>query len=1126
MRDSGGGPAEGFCHLHVRSGFSWGLGTASPEELIGRAAALGMGALALTDRDTLAGIPRFLAACGDAGLSPVVGAEVTVELREPNASVGFARGHVVLLAASERGYRALSKLLTAYLLPAEGAPWPSAAERRSPACPLGTLLERAAYAGGDLVCLTGAIPLGLVPSLVLSPDAALRKKAAEVIALLAEAFGRANVYVELSDDGTQGSRRRMRAVEHLAERRGLPTVAAHEVTYLRPRDHRLSEAIAAARSLSPLPPPLYRPTDLLYLRPPEQMIRLFHDRPEALRSTAAIAGRCADAVPLLGGFGRGVLVPGANPERGRTEDGQLARLAVTGARRLYPEAFRGEPGVFPSKKEVRDRLRKELRTIARMRFSGYFLVAHEAVGIARSLGTPVTGRGSAANSLVARCLGLTTPCPFAHRLLFERFLHEHRADPPDVDLDFCSERRDGVRDELMRRHGAAGAAVAATVNTLSLRGAVRVAARALGYSPAETDALARNVPRRIRDRDRPVNYASEWDAALSSPAMRGHPLQDRRRYALLLEIAGELEGKLHQPGTHLGGLVLGAGNPSMHLSEIAPLEPSGKEGLPRVQLDKDDLELVGLPKLDLLGLKTHTALDKAALMVSERLGRKVEPLALPQDDRETYRMIRSGDTVGVFQLESPGQMALQRRLGARRLPHVVAGISLFRPGPLEADLVTSYVARKQGRERVSSPLTEIEEILRETYGVLIYQESVLEVASALTGCTLAEGDRLRRAMTKDRGPDVMRALRSWFVGRAAARDVDRGKAEEVFSWIEGFGRYGFSAAHAASFAEVAYGSAYMMAHWPAETAAGILDSQPMGFYSPRVVLNEARRRGIRVLPPDLHRSGEGFAVERGGCALRPGLSYCRGLSKKALSAIITEREGRPFASVADLYRRTPVDRDALENLIRTGFLDGLHPRRDRIALLGHTRGLPRKRKRRSQPELPLPHPASRWESREGRGPVVAALPPPLTDLERWESRALGLDLRRHPLSAHREALRTLGAVPARELRELPHGTRARAAGVLECLQAPPTRSGALVHFLLTEDESGLLQSTIFERLFRRSGHILYQTSAYLLDGRVEQDPRRGFSFVVQRMEDLNTALERAQEQTGIPSRPKKTRRAG
>ena len=1118
-----------YVHLHTRSGFSYGLGTATPEELVENAAGMGYRSLALTDRDGLYGIPRFMKACGDHGLSPIVGAEVTVKVASEDGPE--TRGHLVLLAASERGYRFLCRLLTNYLCSpvretgeagGEGH-WPSAQTRRNPACSLDTLLEHASGAGGSLICLTGAIPFGLLTALLTAPDSSLRGSAARLLDQLLEAFGKGNVYAELTDDRTQGSRRRMREVEVLAGRYGVPTVAAGEVTYLKPRDHRLSEVLAAARVISSLPPPLYRPTDRLYLRSPKEMEHLFAERPEALSNAASIAECCGGAVDLLGGFGQGsgggVIFPRANLDPGSTEDAQLVRLALAGAKKLYKEAFRykkscrGDPRVYPSKKELKARLRTELRVIAGHRYSGYFLIAREAVEIARSLGTPVTGRGSAANSLVARCLGLTTPDPFTHRLLFQRFLHEHRKDPPDIDLDFCSERRDAVRDELMRRYRySSGAAVAATAKTLSLRGATRTAARTLGYSPSEIDSLARNVPRRIRDRDRLIHYSSEWDVALSSPAMRDHPLQDRKRYGLLLELAEALEGRLHEAGTHLGGVVFGA--PGLHLSELVPVEPAGKEGLYRIQWDKDDLELVGLPKLDLLGLKTHTALSKAADLVSVRLGRKVEPLSLPKDDKETYRLIRSGETTGLFQLESPGQMALQRRLRAYRLDHIVAGISLFRPGPLEADLVTTYVARKNGQEPITYPLPELEPLLKDTYGVLIYQESVLEVAAAMTGCTLAEGDKLRRAMSRDRGPGAMRELKTWFVSRAVKRGVPRHKAEKVFSWIEGFGRYGFARSHAASFAEISYASAYMMRHWPAELMCGILNSQPMGFYSPRLVLNEARRKGIRVLPPDLHLSDRSFTVEEDGTALRPGLSYCRGLSEKAIEAILSERDKKSFAGAADLYQRTPVERDVLENLIRAGFLDFLHSEgsgANRRELLAHTRSLPVKRRGRardSQPELP--HPGSWWLRREGRdGRTIATLPPPLTELERWEGYALGLDLRRHPLDAYTGVLRKLGVTPAREIRTLPHGTNAVAAGVLETLQAPPTRSGALVHFLLTEDPSGLLQSTIFEDTYRRCGHVLYETGAYLLRGRVEQDKRRGFSFLVYEIQNLSSVLAQA-----------------
>lgn len=583
---------SGFTHLHVRSVFSWGYGTATPEELVEGAAGLGMGALALTDRDTLAGVPRLMQACASTGVSPIVGAEITVE------AMGVC-GHVVLLAASEHCYRALCCLLTDYLCrPARDAGeglWISAEKRRNPVCEVGILLEHAAGADGHLVCLMGAIPFGLLPTMLLGKGVSSRPNAARLLDRLIEAFGRDNVYAELTDDETHGSRRRMREVEVFATRHGVSTVATGEVTYLEPRDHRLSEVLAAARDLSSLPPPQYRSTDRLYLRSQQKMEHLFADRPEALKNAADIAERCAGTVDLLGGFGRNpdrrVIVPQANLKPGSKEDVQLARLALAGAKRLYREGFKGNEDAYPSKEEVKARLRTELRVIAGHRYAGYFLLAKEAVEIARSLGAPVTGRGSAANSLVARCLGLTTPDPFNHRLLFQRFLHEHRKDPPDIDLDFCSERRDAVRNELMNRYERSlGTGLAATSQTLSLRGATRTAARALGYSPSEIDDLARNVPRRIRDRDRLVHYTSEWDVALTSPAMSNHPLQDRKRYALLLELAEALEGKLHEPGMHLGGVVFGTSG--LHLSELVPIEPAGKPGLYRIQWDKDDLELM------------------------------------------------------------------------------------------------------------------------------------------------------------------------------------------------------------------------------------------------------------------------------------------------------------------------------------------------------------------------------------------------------------------------------------------------------------------------------------------------------------------------------------------------------
>jgi error-prone DNA polymerase len=1079
-------PDQGFAHLHVRSGFSYGFGVATPAELATAASELGMGALALTDRDGLYGIPRLFEAAAGAGVSSVVGAEVSVE----------GGGHLVLLADGIAGYRSLCRLITRYRCGSE--------DRRKPLCPFPLLLEHAE----GLVCLTGAVPFGHVPRLVLSGRGGTADR---VLRALREAFGE-NIYVELTDDRTAGSRRRMGRVAQLARRHGLPLLATNEVAYLGPKDHDLHDVLVAAANLTGLPGPGYRPTDQLYLKPPDRMRALFRDRPDALRNAAAVAERCADTVDL----GGEIHVPSARLSEGATPEGRLARLALRGAKERY--------GYVEGR--VRARLRRELKCIEELGFAPYFLVAREAAEIAREKGIPVTGRGSAANSLVSYCLGLTRPEPFSNRLLFERFMHEFRSDAPDIDLDLCSLRRDEVRDELASRYGRHGVAVAATAQTMSLRGAVRIAARALGHTPPEIDDLSRHVPTRFRDRERTYSELSGWEEALAEPAMRGHPLQDKEKHELLLEVSGRLAGRHLQAGTHNGGLVFG--NEHHHLSELAPVEPTAKPGLLRVQYDKDDLEYVGMPKLDLLGLRMHTALHAAGELASKRLGRKVDPYDLPPDDKETYALIRTGRNAGMFQLESPGQMHLSRRLEPRRFSDLVAQISLFRPGPVRGDLVTPYVLRRQGREQYAVPLPELGPVLRSTYGVLVFQEQVLEIACVVAGFSLAEGDQIRRAMTRDRGPGAMKDLREEFVSRAVARGVPRATAREVFSWTEGFAAYGFSAAHAASFAELAYASAYMRTHFPAEYLAAVLNSQPMGFYSPRAILNEARRIGLSVLPADVHLSGEGFTAEdsEAGVALRVGLKYAKGLSRKALSSILAERYKASFCSTLDLYRRTAVGRDALENLVKGGFLDALSPTGDaggRVALLAEVSVLPKKPppSRRSQDELPLPHPARRSRREDGieiRGPGFLRLTAERRETMEWES--LSLNVFRHPLSPYRQVFRDLGVTPSSEILELPHGTRVRAAGLLESLQRPPTKSGRPVYFLLIEDEAGLFQATIFEDVYQRDGHVLHQKGAFLLDGRVEQDQRRGFSFLVERVRDLSASLEaagRVPEPQAVPS---------
>ena len=1082
------GGMGGFAHLHVRSGFSYGYGIAFPAELAQGASSLGMEALALTDRDTLAGIPRFLMACAEEDVSPVVGVEITVELE------GELAGHLVLLAESMVGYRSLCRLITEYRCSSE--------DRRKPLCSLDSIVEHA----DGLICLTGAIPFGLLPTRILAGTSA---EAENIAARLLEGFGE-RLYVELTDDRTAGSRRRLRRVAGFAKEHGLPVLATNEVAYLQTEDHRLHDVVVAAAALSPLPGPGYRPTDQLYFKSGHQMSRLFADYPEALRNTTLLAERCAGAVKLDGQLH----MPAARLPEGVSAGRKLVELAVRGVREKYRAS-----GEDP--KRVKARLRRELSCIQELGFAPYFLIAYEAAEIARSKGIPVTGRGSAANSLVCYAIGLTQPEPFANRLLFERFMHEGRRDVPDIDLDFCSLRRDEeIRNPLMSRYKEFGVAVAATSITNSFKGAIRIAARALGYSPAQIDEFSRHVPTRIRDRDTTVDPIETWQRALAEPAMRNHPLQDVANYRMLLEISHGLNGRLREAGTHLGGMVLG--NHQYQLSELVPLEPTGKDGLLRVQFDKNDIEYAGIPKLDVLGLRMHSALHEAGELASKRVGKKVDPYDLPPDDKETYALIRSGNNAGMFQLESPGQLHLSRRLKPRRFGDLVAEISLFRPGPVKGNLVIPYVRRRNGLEPYSVPLPHLlDEVLRPTYGVMVYQEQVLEVCHRVAGFSLAEGDEVRRAMTNLRGPGALGGIRKEFIRRAIKKGVSARDAREIFGWIEGFASYGFSAAHAASFAEISYASAYMKAHYPAEFFAGLLNSQPMGFYSPRVLVNEARREGIEILPPDINLSGEGFTVEEDGRALRVGIKYTRSLSAGATASILAAREAAAFGNMTDLYSRTSVAADGLENLVKGGFLDTLPGLPSggsgggpgsRHKLIKDARTMPKKRRnryarKRKEGEEELLHPSDGWATREGRQePAESYLSPTADQVEQMEWEALGLNVRRHPLAAYRSALKELGVTGSQEAWNLPHGTHTHVAGLLECMQRPPTRSGRPVYFLMIEDEQGLLQTTIFRPAYERFGHILHQASSYLLEGRVKQDERRGFSFLVQRIEDLGRLL--------------------
>ncbi|HEX7488367.1 MAG TPA: DNA polymerase III subunit alpha, partial [Anaeromyxobacteraceae bacterium] len=630
---------------------------------------------------------------------------------------------------------------------------------------------------------------------------------------------------------------------------------------------------------------------------------------------------------------------------------------------------------------------------------------------------------------------------------------------------------------------------------------VRIVSRAFGFTPEEINGLSRRVP---------WGSASKLGEMLAErPELANHEFQ-HPHYRRLVDVAERLSGFPAHLGTHLGGFILSR-DP---LTDRVPLQWAAK-GVVVAQFDKDDVETLGLVKMDILALKMHSAIAEAVRRIEARTGEHVRAWELPRDDPKVYELIRSARTVGLFQLESSGQRNLATRLQERDFEDVIAAISLFRPGPLQADMIAPFIRRRHGREPVVVPHPAMERVLRRTYGVIVYQEQVIEVAAAVAGFSLAEADLLRRTMTHERSMEEMDAIGRNFVEKAMALGASQDVADEVFRQLRGFAAYGFNKAHAACFAIVCNASAWLKAHYPAEFYAGILNNQPMGFYSPRVVLNDARRFGLEVFPLDVNLSGEWFEVENDGTALRVGLAYVKEMSATARRAIVAARDDGPYRSLSDFVGRTRVSREIAENLARLGAFDALGVRREELVA-----------------QVPLLYAGAKPAGHSASGKDVAgdgldqprfALDEqfePLAFLPDWpaqrrvgiELELLGLNVSAHPLRFVRDEVEALRVTPMGRLPEVRHGTRVRVAGVLERAQMPWIRSGHRTMFLTLEDETELGQVVVFNDVYLKYGRVLKDAVYLLVDGELQNDEEHGLAVVAHRITDLLGAIGR--DETG------------
>jgi error-prone DNA polymerase len=998
--------------LHVHSNYSFAEGVDHPQTLALAAAEAGYAAVALTDRCSLSGGVRFVRAAQEAGIRPLLGAEVHTAGEEPD--------RLLLLAEGEEGYRNLSRLLTeANRL----------GGRRDPRV---TPQLVARYAAG-VFALFGT-RRSLVARAVLAGDL---EGARRILAPYRDIFGAAHSALVLERACLPGESRLEAGLDRLARLFDLPLVAAPPVRHARRQDMWLCDLLACVRGGHDLdvPSPL-RPLNAEgAIVPVEEFERRYADRPDALAAAAALGERLRPPYALP-------------PPRLRAPHAVLP-AGVSAAEALRAQVREGTLRRYGTRPPagLRERLEHELGVILDLGYAEYFLLVLDVVAFARRSGIRVAGRGSAADSAVAYVLGITEVDAFARGLLFERFMSRERGERPDIDLDFDARQRGRVAAYVGERYGTERVAAVGTFSTYRIRSAVRELGGALGFGAEELDRLAKAVPDVAADAILP-----DWGRF---PELRGQE-GEQRRYAMLWRAAAALAGAPRFPSTHLGGLVI-ADEP---VAAIAPLFPAANGGT-TMALDKDDVEDMGLIKLDLLSLRALSALDRTVRVLAPGAEARVRP-----DDAATYARIRRGETIGVFQLESPAQRSLQARLGAEHLEDLVHSVALIRPGPIQGNMVDPYVRRRRGEEKVSYLHPLLEPILAKTYGVVLFQEQVIEIAVRVAGFTPGEADRLRRVMTHGRSRTEMAAIGEHFVARARSRGVDASTAASIFEMLAGYASYGFSEAHAAAFGQTAYTTAFLLEHEAAASFAALLSEQPMGYYPPWVLATEAKRRGIAFLPPDVNRSEVACTVEEG--RIRLGLALVADVGEERAARVVARRPLGGYRSLGDVRVRTGLDRNSLEQLVRSGAFDALSPSRRRML---------------AECSLPL------GQTRLGGAGLDEVLTEDFDEAERrqMEVEVLGMEWRPSAWLPLRPALRRAGFVSSAEVAAMAGGRRVRVVGWPLRPHRPPTRSGRPAAFFSLVDEAGLADCVVFARAYERYGGILFRRPLppLVAEGRVE-----------------------------------------
>jgi len=1040
-------------HLHVHSHYSLLDGNPTISGLVEAAADAGMDALALTDHGNLFGAVEFMREARRAGVKPIPGMEAYIARRSRREKSGADGGnftdHITLLAATMEGWQNLMRLTSRSYL--EGF-------HRKPRIDKELLAEHSR----GLIALSGCLS-GEVARAVLHGE---RRDAVRAALELRDRFEKGAFYLEVMNNGLERQDVVREALRSVAAETGLPLVATSDVHYLRREDARAQEVMLAINTGNTMQDAdrMRMESDQFHFRGGEEMAAAFADVPGALERTCEIADRCGFQLAL-----GEMHLPAFETPDGSIPDDYFRRLCEEGVRRRHPEVTEA----------IRSRLEREIAVIRQMGFVSYFLIVADFVRFARENGIPVgPGRGSAAGSLVAYCLGITDVDPLKYDLLFERFLNSSRITMPDIDIDFCRDGREKVIEYVRRRYGADRVSQIITFGTMAAKAAVRDAGRVLGIELRDVDRIAKKIPNAPN---------TELARALEDPELKAIAAEDAR-FRELFDVALKIEGLNRHASTHAAGVVVS----DRPLMEIVPLCTVQDEV--NTQFTMNDLEALGLLKMDFLGLKTLTILEQARQLLQRNRGIELSYAALPLDDRRTFELLQRGDTSAVFQLESAGMKELLVKMRPDCFEDIIAVLALFRPGPLGSGMVDSYVNRKRGVEPVRHPHPALEEILRETYGIMVYQEQVMRIANVLAGFTLDEADTLRKAMSK-KDREKMAKYRERFVLGAAERGCGRELAAEIWEQVAYFADYGFNKSHSTAYGLVTWWTAWLKANHPHEFWAAVITCDAANSDKVAAYLGETRRAGIEVLPPDLMRSELRCTTD--GRSVRLGLGNVKGLGPKAIEELLAARAATaapagPEPGLAQLLDRVnpqAVNRTALEALVNAGALDGATHTRAALSaaldgLLQEAAAAQRDRRagqkqlfaagaRRAPPRPPIP-PAPEWPEREKL---------------RREKEALGFYVSANPLARYSDLLLRHCTARIEDLAEVPDGATVTVGGIVGKSRITLAKRGRMAGRKMAIVEiaglAGAATAVVFPETYERAKDLLDEDRIVLLTGQLD-----------------------------------------